>query len=122
MKLCRKCGRELPLSDFPKDGYSPCSSCRSLRSSIWHVQDQKKHPEKYRAMAKRFRINNPGYSGRKTKPKYNPKASAKAKKRYFNKPGNRDKQRAYCREYYAANRERILKQKKKASLTKVTHS
>ncbi len=51
-KKCSKCGRELPLSEFPKDKTSKdrlsywCKSCQRERSKIWydtHPSDVRKY-------------------------------------------------------------------------------
>lgn len=61
LKICSKCGKELPLTDFYKDNratdgrQSDCKSCHCKVSTAWH----KKNPEKTKGYARAFNKRHP---------------------------------------------------------------
>lgn len=59
MKLCRKCGKEKPLTDFFKDranktsGYhSICKDCKNERTAQWREKNKEQYNAKMRAYNK----------------------------------------------------------------------
>lgn len=118
MKVCKKCGRILALSEFPMDGRSPCRRCRSVTRMAWRHKNAKQR-KRERLYMRQWRSKNRGYTGRKTKQQYNPIAQKGYRAKYRSKPGIAEKEREYCREYYRQHREEILAKKKLAKLKKV---
>lgn len=80
---------------------------------MWYQENKLRLRKRSREYQRRWRAENPGYSGRKTPQAYNSVVQRKAKAKYLSKPGNREHARAKSREYYRANRERILEQKRR---------
>jgi hypothetical protein len=118
-KLCHKCNRLLPRDAFPTDGFSPCRECRAFQQAAWFIRNKKQIRAKRREYAREYRKRNPGYSSRKTPPKYNPEVARRAKQKYLSKPGKKEQMNARSREYYWTHRAEILAQKKRKSLRRV---
>ena len=96
-----------------------CDGCKALVRMKWFEKQKKskKFKKRQAAISRSWRAANPGYKGRKTKPK---KCSSEATKRYHAKyrakPGVREAENATCRAYYAAHRDEILAHKKRRKL------
>lgn len=111
LQVCRICELPAPQVEIPA-GRRMCTACIQAVKAKWRYQHRKKLRSYKREYMRRWRAANPGYSGRKTKQEYKPDQQAKYHATYRAKPGVREKENADSRAYYAANRERILAQKK----------
>ncbi len=71
-KRCRKCGRDLPLDQFPyctstykgqKKKYrsSPCRDCHNLANLIWHERTLETRRAARTAYMREWRAKNPHY-------------------------------------------------------------
>lgn len=117
-KLCRKCKRLLPLERFRrgrrKDGtyyyYSPCKDCYAFQQASWYARNKTQQREKHREAARQWRATHPGYHKRFKPSQVDPEKVKAAKQRYRDK--HRDEINAKARTYYAANRDKVLQQKR----------
>ena len=93
--ICRKCGQELPLSEFVKNkryalGHEhTCKQCRREYQCKWDAENAEKVLEKRR---KRYAANH--------------EKALEYGRKY--RAANREKRREYGRKYHAANREKVL--------------
>jgi len=93
--ICRKCGQELPLSEFVKNkrcalGHEhTCKQCRREYQCKWDAENAEKVLEKRR---KRYAANH--------------EKALEYGRKY--RAANPEKAREYSRKYHAANREKVL--------------
>lgn len=118
-KLCRKCGRDLPLSAFTRrdktgKALSPCGECTALGSAAWFDKNKKRLRKSRTEYMREWRAKNPGYSGRKKKRVNNPDVQKRAKAKY--RTTHRDKLNEANRRYYAAHKEQIVAHKRAKKL------
>ena len=108
--ICRKCGQELPLSEFVKNkryalGHEhTCKQCRREYQCKWDAENAEKVLEKRR---KRYAANHEKALeyGRKYRAA-NPEKAREYSRKY--RAANREKRREYGSKYHAANREKVL--------------
>jgi hypothetical protein len=123
-KQCHKCGRLLPLDEFPVvKGYrtSPCKECKRLynfarRHKRSVFQQLKRRNREY---MREWRARNPGYQGRKKERIYNSGYQQQYRAEYRTRTGVQERERVYQRAYYAAHREQKLAQKRRRGLDRV---
>jgi hypothetical protein len=123
-KLCRKCGRLLPLDEFPVvKGYrtSPCKGCKRLYNFAWrHKQSTHQRLKKRkREYMREWRAQNPGYQGCKKGRVYDSDCQQRYRAEYRARPGVQERERVYQRAYYVAHREQKLAQKRRRELDRV---
>ena len=108
-KICSKCGRELPLSEFYKSkGYkygigSRCKKCTVEYHRKYRIENKERIAERDR----KYRAENKGKIAERDRKYYaaNKEKIAERKRKY--RAENKEKIAEYRRKYYAENKEKI---------------